>query len=285
LPIITPFIGGEVDFESYERLVSYYLTQGIAGLIPLGTTGESPTVEPYEAEALIDLTLEVVNNRVPVYVGIGGNSTRKVVQSVRRFARYGFAGILSVCPYYNRPSEAGVCEHFREVAGSTDRPVVLYNIPYRTGINLSNDSVLALSEVPNIVGIKDSCANLAQSIDLISRKPPRFSVLTGEDAQFYTTLALGGDGGILASAHFQTPTFVEVFQRMMANNHQGARTRWRTLERAIHLAFKEANPMPIKYWLWRRGFIHSPECRLPLTRVSTALAQELDALAFTAAPV
>jgi 4-hydroxy-tetrahydrodipicolinate synthase len=278
LPVVTPFLGGEVDYESYERLIGYYLAQGITGLIPLGTTGESPTVEPYEAEALIDLTVKVVDDRVPIYVGIGGNSTRKVVEMIRRLERYDFEGILSVCPYYNRPSEAGICEHFREVARSTDRSVMLYNIPYRTGVNLSNDSVLELSEVPNIVGIKDSCANLTQSIDLLGRRRTGFSVLTGEDTQLYTTLALGGDGGILASAHFQTKAFVQVFHLMMANDHRGARTRWCTLERAIRLFFREANPMPIKYWLWRQGLIYSPECRLPLTRVSTSLAQDLDAL-------
>jgi 4-hydroxy-tetrahydrodipicolinate synthase len=278
LPVVTPFLGGEVDYESYERLIGHYLTQGIAGLIPLGTTGESPTVEPYEAEALIDLTVKVVDHRVPIYVGIGGNSTRKVVGMIRRLERYDFEGILSVCPYYNRPSEAGIREHFREVARSTDRSVVLYNIPYRTGVNLSNDSVLELSEAPNIVGIKDSCANLVQSIDLLRRRHTGFSVLTGEDTQLYTTLALGGDGGILASAHFQTAVFVQVFRQMMDNDHQGARAHWRTLEGAIRLFFTEANPMPIKYWLWRQGLIHSPECRLPLTQVSTSLAADLDRL-------
>jgi 4-hydroxy-tetrahydrodipicolinate synthase len=278
LPLVTPFLGGEVDYESYERLIGHYLAQGIAGLIPLGTTGESPTIEPYEAEALIDLTLEVVDGRVPVYIGVGGNSTRRVVQRIRQLERFAFAGVLSVCPYYNRPSEGGICEHFREVARSTDRSIVLYNIPYRTGVNVSNDSVLALSEVPNIIGIKDSCANLAQSIDLLARRPSGFSVLTGEDTQLYTTLALGGDGGILASAHFQTAAFAQVFHRMRANDHQGAHVHWRTLESAIRLFFREANPMPIKYWLWRQGLIHSPECRLPLTRVSTSLAHDLDAL-------
>lgn len=278
LPIVTPFLDGEVDFESYERLLCFYLDEGVSGFIPLGTTGESPTIETYEAEALIDLTLEIVDRRVPVYVGIGGNSTAKVIQLIRRFGRFGFDGILSVCPYYNRPSEDGIREHFRRVAESTDRPILIYNIPYRTGVNLSNDSILELSEVPNIVGVKDCCASLAQTIELLRRKPADFAVMTGEDALFYTTLALGGEGGILSSAHFMPEIFVEVFARMVDNDHQGARTLWSSIESATRLLFGEPNPMPIKHWLWRCGLIRSPECRLPLTRISPALAEKIDML-------
>lgn len=277
LPIVTPFIDGAVDFESYEGLVAHYLKQNVSGIIPLGTTGEGPSVEAHEVEAIVDLTLEIVDGRIPVFVGIGGNSTHKVTEMIRRLERLPFDGILAVCPYYNRPPEDGVREHFREIARSTDRPVLLYNIPYRTGINLSNDSVLELSEITNIRGIKDSCANLAQTVDLLRRRPAGFSVMTGEDAMFYTTLALGGDGGILASAHFEPSTFVQIFKRMSANDHQRARSLWHTLEAAVRLLFKEPNPMPIKHWLWRRGLIRSSECRLPLTRVSEALGQEIEA--------
>lgn len=278
LPIVTPFLDGEVDLESYERLLAFYLSQGVAGIIPLGTTGESPTIEPFEAEALIDLTLEIVDGRVPVYVGIGGNSTQKVTQLMRRLERFPFDGTLSVCPYYNRPSEDGIREHFRRVAESTDRPILIYNIPYRTGVNLSNDSLFELAQVRNIVGVKDCCASLPQTIDLLRRKPADFAVLTGEDALFYTTLALGGEGGILSSAHYRPKTFVEVFRRMSDNDHQGARTLWSTLEEATRLLFKEPNPMPIKHWLWRCGLIRSRECRLPLTKISSGLAVQIDRL-------
>lgn len=278
LPIITPFLDGEVDFESYERLLGFYLNQGITGIIPLGTTGESPTIEPYEAEAILDLTLEVVDWRIPVYVGIGGNSTQKVTQFIQRLGRFGFDGILSVCPYYNRPAEDGIREHFRRVADCTDRPILIYNIPYRTGVNLSNDSILELSEVSNIVGVKDCCASLPQTIDLLRRKPADFAVMTGEDALFYTTLALGGEGGILSSAHVRPEIFVEVFKRMADNDHQHARALWSCVESATRLLFREPNPMPIKHWLWKCGLIRSPECRLPLTKITPALAKQIDAL-------
>jgi 4-hydroxy-tetrahydrodipicolinate synthase len=168
--------------------------------------------------------------------------------------------------------------HFERIADSTDRRIIIYNIPYRTGVNLSNDAVLALAKIPNIVGIKDCCASFAQSVDLLRRRPDGFGVLTGEDAQFYTMLALGGDGGILASAHYRPRTFVEVFKLTAANDHQGARACWSSIEPAVRVFFREPNPMPIKHWLWRRGLIESPECRLPLTGASEALAREIDAL-------
>jgi len=146
----------------------------------------------------------------------------------------------------------------------------------RSGVNLTNESLLALAEVPNIVGVKDSSGSLAQSLELLRRRPDGFAVLTGEDAYFYTMLAHGGDGGILASAHVETPGLLAVHERMVANDHQGALKAWARLAALVALLFREPNPMPIKYCLWRQGLIRSPECRPPLTRVSDALARELD---------
>jgi len=279
LPLITPFLNGSVDLKSYQRLLNHYMDQGLAGVIPLGTTGESPALDEDEIEALVEVTTRVVGNHMRLYFGVGGNATHKVIRALRRLEGYAFDGILSVCPYYNRPSDSGIRRHFEAIADSTDRSIIIYNIPYRTGVNLSNDTVLALSSIPNIVAIKDCCASLAQSADLLRRRPTGFSVITGEDAQYYTTLALGGDGGILASAHYQTQTFVEVFRLLVANDQQAAHLRWSTIEPATRLFFREPNPMPIKHWLWRRGLIDSPECRLPMTQVSSGLAKEIDAWA------
>jgi 4-hydroxy-tetrahydrodipicolinate synthase len=279
LPLITPFREGEIDYTGYERLVDRYVRAGVAGVIPLGTTGESPTVDEAEAEALVERTVEVVAGRVPIVVGVGGNDTRKVVKAVKRLERHGVDGVLSVCPYYSRPSQDGMREHFIRVAEATDRPILIYNIPYRTGVNLENETLLALAEVPNIAGVKDSSGSIAQSLALLRRRPEGFAVLTGEDAYFYTMLAHGADGGILASAHVETARFLAVYQRIIANDHQGAHTVWSELETLVPLLFKEPNPMPIKHWLWREGLIQSAECRLPLTRVSETLACELDRVA------
>ena len=281
LPVITPFKDGEVDHASYERLVDRYVRAGIAGIIPLGTTGESPTIDEAETEALVEHTVTTVAGRVPILVGVGGNDTRKVVKAVKRLQKHAVQGVLSVCPYYNRPSQDGMREHFTRVAEATDRPILIYNIPYRTGVNLTNETLLALAAVPNIAGVKDSSGNIAQSLDLLRQRPPGFAVLTGEDAFFYTMLAHGGDGGILASAHVETATFLSVYERMAANDHQGALKAWSRLEPMVPLLFKEPNPVPIKHCLWRQGLIASAECRLPLTGVSDALAKDLDRLVST----
>jgi 4-hydroxy-tetrahydrodipicolinate synthase len=276
LPIITPFVDGEVDLVSYEKLLTHYLDRGVSGVFPLGTTGESPTIDDDEMEAIVECTVSVVANRVPVFVGIGGNATTKVVKTVKRLERYAFPGIVSVCPYYNRPGQDGMREHFTRIAEATAKQILIYNIPYRTSINLANETLLRLAELPNIVGVKDSSGNLAQSLELLRLRPKGFAVLTGDDPSLYTMLAHGGDGGILASSHVRTEQFVAVYEGMRANDHQGARAIWSRLETLVPLLFKEANPMPIKYCVWREGLIASPECRLPLTRISSALAEELD---------
>ncbi len=278
LPIITPFVDGEIDHAGYERLIEHYLRAGVTGLIPLGTTGESPTIDDAEADALVERTVATVKGRVPILVGVGGNDTRKVVKAVKRLQHHDVQGILSVCPYYNRPSQDGMREHFTRVAEATDRPILIYNIPYRTGVNLTNETLLSLARIPNIAGVKDSSGSIAQSLELLRQRPPGFAVLTGEDAYFYTMLAHGGDGGILASAHVETALFLSVYERMAANDHQGALKAWARLEPIVPMLFKEPNPVPVKHCLWRQGLIRSAECRLPLTRVSDALARELDRL-------
>jgi 4-hydroxy-tetrahydrodipicolinate synthase len=276
LPIITPFVDGGVDLRSYERLLEHYLAKGVSGVFPVGTTGESPTLDDDEVDAMVERTVAVVAGRVPVFVGIGGNATHKVLATLKRLERHRFDGIVSVCPYYNRPSQEGMLAHFTRIAEATDRPVLIYNIPYRTSVNLANDTLLRLAELPNIVGVKDSSGSLAQSVELLRRRPAGFGVMTGDDGVFYTMLAHGADGGILASAHVATERFVAMHARMAANDHHGALAIWSRLESLVPLLFKEANPMPIKHCLWRQGLIASAECRLPLTTVSAGLADELD---------
>jgi len=276
LPAITPFADGAVDLRSYEKLLTHYLAKGVSGIFPLGTTGESPTIDDDEMEAIVDRTVTVVAGRVPIFVGIGGNATGKVLKTLKRLERYRFAGIVSVCPYYNRPGQDGMREHFTRIAEATDREILIYNIPYRTSVNLANETLLRLAELPNIVGVKDSTGNIAQSLELLRLRPEGFAVMTGEDALFYTMLAHGADGGILASSHVATERFLAVYERMAKNDHQGARAQWAPLEVLVPLLFKEANPMPIKHCLWRRGLIASAECRLPLTKIFDALAAELD---------
>jgi 4-hydroxy-tetrahydrodipicolinate synthase len=275
-PPVTPFKDGRIDLASYRRLIEHLLGKGVSGVFPLGTTGEAPTLDDDEVDAIVDATVSVVAGRVPVFVGIGGNATHKVIRAIRRLEKYDFPGIVSVCPYYNRPTQDGLRQHFNAIAEATDRQILVYNIPYRTSVNLTNATLFELAELPNIVGVKDSSGSIAQSLDLLAKRPEGFSVLTGDDAVFPTMLANGADGGILAASHLATERFVAVARLFAANDHQGAAAMWAPLASLIPKLFQEANPIPIKHCLWRQGLIASPECRLPLTSLSKALADELD---------
>jgi 4-hydroxy-tetrahydrodipicolinate synthase len=276
VPLVTPFKDGSVDLVSYRHLINHYMNCGVAGLFPLGTTGEAPTLDEAEMDAIVAATVEIVAGRVPVFVGIGGNATRKVIKTVERLSRFEFPGIVSVCPYYNRPTQDGMRQHFSAIADATERQILIYNIPYRTSVNLTNDTLLRLAEQRNIVGVKDSSGSIAQSLELLAIRPSSFSVLTGEDALYFAMLCNGADGGILASGHLATKRFVEIARLIATNDLHAARPIWAPLQRVIPKLFQEANPMPIKYCLWRQGLIASPECRLPLSSISDVLAQGLD---------
>jgi 4-hydroxy-tetrahydrodipicolinate synthase len=276
MPLVTPFKDGAVDLVSYRRLIEHYVARGVSALFPLGTTGEAPTLDEEESDAIVAATVEAAAGRLPVFVGVGGNDTRKVIKTIKGLERFEFAGIVSVCPYYSRPSQDGMRQHFAAIADATDRQIVIYNIPYRTSVNLANDTLLRLAEHRNIVGVKDSSGSIAQSLELLAMKPAGFSVLTGEDALYFTMLCNGADGGILAAAHLATERFVEVGQLVAANDLVAARAMWSSVRGFIPKLFQEANPMPIKHCLWRLGLIASPECRLPLSSISDGLARDLD---------
>lgn len=276
LPVITPLLNDTVDFPSLRKMIDFYIGKGISGIIPLGTTGENSTVSMREYEEIIANTVEYVDNRVPVFAGLGGNDTRKVIETLKLVERYKVKGILSVCPYYNKPSQQGIYEHFRRIAAATDLDIILYNIPYRTGVNIENHTVHRLAELKNIIGLKDSCGDIKQTMRLLLQPPNNFSILTGEDLLYYISLVLGADGGILASAHVKTEVFVDIFAKVKSNNHQEALQSWKSIEKIIPLLFEEPNPSPVKHILHKMGLIQSPEVRLPLTPVSEQLQAKLE---------
>jgi 4-hydroxy-tetrahydrodipicolinate synthase len=276
LPIITPFINDKIDYKSYKNLIDFYIQKGISGIIANGTTGESPVLSEYEAEELAYNTVEYVNNRISVYYGLGGSNTKKLVEQIKIFERINIQGFLSVSPYYNRPDQRGIYEHFKKLSESTHLPFVLYNIPYRTGRNMENETILKLAELKNIIGIKDSCGNINQSTELLASKPENFSVLTGEDIMYLTNLALGGNGGILASAHIHTEKFINLYHLMQENNYKEALKIWNELARIIPLLFKEPNPAPLKYILQKQKLITSGELRLPLVEITENLKKQID---------
>ena len=276
LPVITPFVGGKVDIATYKKLLLHYLSKGIHGLVPLGTTGESPTIEEDEYNQIVEATIEVAKDKVPIYVGVSGNSTRKVIDQMNSLNSYDITGYLVTSPYYNLPSQQGIFDHFAMLADSTDKQILIYNIPYRTGRNVENETILRLSKIPNIVGIKDSSGIVSQSIELLRERHPRFAVFTGEDILFYFNIVSGGNGGILASAHLQTDRFVRVWESVQEIDLKTALMEWNKLTKMIPLLFTEPNPAPIKYILAKKGIIASPELRPPMGTISEHLKSELD---------
>lgn len=278
LPLITPFRNGALDEPSVRRLLAHYATQPIDGLIVAATTGEGPTLDAAETQRLVTLAAEALGTprRIPLWLGLCGSDTRKGVKTIQRIADWPIDGTLVACPYYTRPSQAGLVQHFTALADATERPVMIYNIPYRTGVNLQNPAMLDLARHPNIVGVKDCCADATQSFDLLRDKPADFAVLTGEDALFHTALTQGAEGGILASAHIAPAAFAAIRTTLQTGDLPGALAAWRALSALPRLLFAEPSPAPIKHWLWRAGLIDSPELRLPMTGVSAALAARID---------
>ena len=279
LPLVTPFRDGRLDEISLRRLVAHYAAQPIDGLILAATTGEGMSLDDDESQRLIAVTnesLEAAGKRLPLYFGLCGSDTRKLVKALERADAWDVTGYLIASPYYTRPSQRGLFSHFAALADSTARPILLYNIPYRTGVNLSNETMLRLAERPNIVGVKDCAADAMQSFDLLRQKPAHFAVLTGEDQLLYTALVQGAEGGITASAHVQTPAFAAIRAKLLAGDQAGALADWQRLADLPRLLFAEPSPGPIKYWLWRTGLIDSPEMRLPMVPVSAELAQRID---------
>ena len=279
LPLITPFCNGSLDDESLRRLVRQFVAEPVDGLILGATTGEGLCLDEEEAERLVSISAaELVAGRrqMPLYLGLSGSDTRKVIKALERTAAWAVDGYLIACPYYTRPSQQGLLRHFSALADGTARPILIYNIPYRTGVNMGNETMLQLAGRANIVGVKDCSTDAAQSFDLLRRRPPGFAVLTGEDAFYYGALTQGADGGILASAHVETRAFAGVRNKLLAGDQKGALSDWRALADLPRLLFAEPSPAPIKHWLWRTGLIDSPELRLPMTPVSDELAARID---------
>ncbi|HKU94109.1 MAG TPA: 4-hydroxy-tetrahydrodipicolinate synthase [Vineibacter sp.] len=276
LPLVTPFRDGEVDETSLKRLVRHYTAQPIDGLILAATTGEGLTLDDEEVARLVSIVAAELEGRLPVYLGVSGSDTRKLAKVLDRTTAWPVDGYLIACPYYTRPSQEGLFRHFATLARDTDKPIMIYNIPYRTGVNMSTETMLRLAELPNIIGTKDCCADAAQSFDILRGRPPGFAVLTGEDALFYGALTQGANGGILAAAHVETRLFARVYNAVNGGNHSAALAVWQDLVDLPRLLFAEPSPAPIKHWLWRAGLLYSPEVRLPMTEISAGLAARID---------
>ncbi len=280
LPLITPFCDGILDENSLRRMLRHYAAEPIDGLILAATSGEGLTLGTAELEWIVELAraeIAEAKRTIPICLGLSGSDTRKMRHTLDETAAWPIDGYLISSPYYSRPSQRGLLQHFNALADHASWPLVLYNIPYRTAVNLTNDTLLELAKHPNIVGLKDCGADRAQSIDLLRRRPEGFRVLTGEDALYYEALTDGADGAILLSAHIETATFASVRTLIKEGKPEAAQARRQSRSDLTKLVFAEPSPAAAKYWLARTGLIDSAEVRLPMVEVSEELALRLDA--------
>jgi 4-hydroxy-tetrahydrodipicolinate synthase len=273
VPLVTPFSGGAVDGGALRRLVRHYAAAGVDGLVVCGSTGEAASLDDAEQLAVLDAVLTEAG-RLPVIMGLAGNHQGHVLHRLSAFGTRPLAGILAPAPYYVRAGQEGAAAYFRRLADASRFPLVLYDIPYRTGTTLETSTLLSLAAHPNIAAIKDCGGSLDKTLALIA--DGQMNVLAGEDLQTLSVLCLGGAGMIAAAAHVRPDLFVAMYQAVRAQQLDVARRLFHALAPVIRLAFEEPNPGPLKAQLGRQGLL-TEELREPMPAASAALAARLDA--------
>jgi 4-hydroxy-tetrahydrodipicolinate synthase len=266
--IVTPMhADGSLDLDALKKLIDFHVDQGTDGIVVVGTTGESPTVDVEEHCLLIQTTVEHVAKRVPVIAGTGANSTSEAIELTQHAKDLGVDGCLLVTPYYNKPTQEGLYQHFAAVAKAVDIPQILYNVPGRTGCDMSNDTILRLAEISNIVGVKDATGGMERGTDLILRAPKDFAIYSGDDATSICLLLLGGHGVISVTANVAPKLMHELCEQAMVGDVEAARATNAKLFALHQKLFVEANPIPVKWVLAQMGLIQSG-IRLPLVNMS-----------------
>jgi len=274
IPVVTPFNKANAfDRDAMAALIDRLIAAGVNGIAPCGTTGESATLSHEEHREVIEFTARVTAKRAFLIAGTGSNSTAEAVALTRHAEQIGADAALLICPYYNRPTQAGLVEHFRAVADSTSLPIIMYNIPKRTGVNMEAATTIELSRVPNIVGIKEASGDLEQIMQIIARTED-FNVLSGDDALLYPLGALGAHGGIMAAAHVATDQWVKLWRCVEAGDLAGARKLHYHLLPLVKALFYETNPSPLKAALEMTG-IAAGNPRLPLLPATESCRQAL----------
>lgn len=266
---VTPFRNGKLDRAALRRLVEFQIASGTDGIVPCGTTGESATLSFEEHEQVIDAVIEAVDGRVPVIAGTGSNNTREAILLTRYARKAGANGALVITPYYNKPTQEGLYRHFRAVAESADIPVVLYNVPGRTGVNMTSQTVARLAGVANIVGVKEASGNLNQVCDIIRMTPKKFCVLSGDDFLFFPMMALGAKGVISVASNVAPRAMADLYDAYVIGEVSRAREIHYHLWPLFHALFIETNPIPAKTALAILGRIRE-EFRLPLCPMGDA---------------
>ena len=273
--IVTPFINGQVDEAGLRQLIEFQIANGTTAIIPCGTTGESPTLSHDEHERVVAVTVEQVNKRVPVIAGTGSNSTEEAIQLTRHAKQVGADGALMICPYYNKPTQEGLYQHYKKVAASVDIPIVLYNIPGRTAVNIEVETIARLAQIPNIVGVKEASGSMKQITDIIARCGSDFDVVSGEDFLTYPLMCVGGKGVISVTSNILPGDMAKLCNLCLQGNFAEAQKLFYRLLPLCHALFYETNPAPVKAALAMMGKIASDEVRLPLVGMSQANRDKL----------
>ncbi|MBI5286843.1 MAG: 4-hydroxy-tetrahydrodipicolinate synthase [Deltaproteobacteria bacterium] len=272
--IVTPFRDGKVDEKAFRELIEFQIKNGTDAIVPCGTTGESATLTYEEHNRVVELTIEAVNKRVPVIAGTGSNSTAETIMLTKHAEKAGADAALLITPYYNKPTQEGLYQHYRAVAEKVKRPLLLYNVPGRTGVNMLPETVARLSGLKNIVGIKEATANLQQISDIIELCGKDFAILSGDDFTTLPILAIGGHGVISVTSNIVPRDVADMYDAFAAEDMKRAMTLHYKLQPLHRAMFLETNPIPVKTALAMMGMI-AEEFRLPLVRMGEKNREKL----------
>ena len=275
--MITPFRSdGSVDFDGLRKNTRHQLDNGIIGLLPLGTTGETPTLSEEEKEKIVRIVVEEADGKVPVMVGVGTNSTEKTIKNAGQAKAWGADALLVVTPYYNKPTQEGIIAHFHTVCDATDLPVVVYNIQGRTGTNIETNTLKSVAEKKNIIAVKEASGNIHQMTDVLE-KIPEIAVYSGDDGMTFPLICLGGQGVISVVSNLLPGLVVEMVSECLAGNMAQARQLHFKLLPLFKAAFIETNPCPVKYAMGQLGLAAGP-VRLPLVEIKESSKKVIDSV-------
>ena len=274
--LVTPFTtSGALDEATVRRLTRRQIDGGIHFLVPCGTTGESPTLSDTERQRVVEIVVDEAAGRIPVLAGAGGHNTREVIGLAREMERVGASGLLSVAPYYNKPSPEGVYQHFRAIAESTALPVIVYNVPGRTGCNIDVATLVRLAAIPNIVGVKEASANMTQMCEICRALPGDFNVLSGDDAFTLPLMAVGGRGVISVAANEAPTEMAQMVEAAERGDFKAARALHTRLLPLMLVNFVESNPIPVKAAMASMGLLEEVY-RLPMVPPREASRQKIE---------
>jgi 4-hydroxy-tetrahydrodipicolinate synthase len=276
--LVTPFQADQsLDEPTLRRLVRRQIEDGINFLVPCGTTGEVPTLTREEHLRVVAITLEEAQGRVPLLAGAGGYNTHAVVERACELEKLGVQGILSVTPYYNKPTQEGLFQHYKAIAESIDLPIIVYSVQSRTGVNVEPATLARLAQIPNIVGVKEASGNIGQMAAVIHQVPPEFLVLSGDDAITIPLIALGGKGIISVASNEIPGPMTQIAAHALAGNYEEARKLQRRYLPLMEVNFVESNPIPVKAAMGLMGLL-DPVFRLPMVPPSPASLQKIAAV-------